>query len=176
MEAAQQYQDWSSVQDRLVAVMKRISSIDESAYDQAAGILQLPKQQEALDALAELFQSSLTIRDHYFQATSDSLIATASRGVSMLGRFWGFADMSAAAAVATLSASVQKYEIDVKAIEEATGLQGSLGTFVAQPLPGGDPLEVGKEELKQDLEIGVSRFLPWIIGGLVVLFLVRKYL
>jgi hypothetical protein len=175
MDAAQQYADFAAVQDRLVAVMKKTASIDEAAYSEAARALNFPSQQASLDDLAELYQASLKIRDFYFVQSSDSVLATVSRGVSMLGRYWGFADNTALSAVSGLSLAVGQHEANLKAVEDHTGLAGNLGTFV----PGGDtvdPLEVGKEEQKDDLRKAIGSYVPWILAGLVALFLLRKYL
>ena len=176
MDAAQQYADFAAVQDRLVSVMKKTASIDEAAYSAAARALSLPDQQAVLDDLAELFQSSLKIRDYYFQAGSDSVAAQLSRGVSMLGRYWGFGDNTALSAVSGLSLAVGQHEANLKAVEDQTGLAGSLGSFVPDGLPGGDPLEVGKEEQKEDVRRAMGSYVPWVLGGLVLLFLLRKYL
>lgn len=175
MGAAEQYQDWNAVQDRLVAVMKRVASIDEAAYDGAARLLSMPAQQVSLDDLAELFQSSGKIRDYYFQATSDSVAAQLSRGVSMLGRYWGFADNSALSAVSGLSLAVGQHEANTAAIEAASGLKGNLGSFVPGPELV-DPLEAGKQEQKDDLKLTVGSLVPWVVGAIVVLILARKYL
>jgi hypothetical protein len=174
VEASQQYADFSGVQDRLVAVTARTSSIDEAAYTEAARVLGAKSQQTTLDELAALYQSSLSIRDHYFIKSSDSVLSSLDRGVSMLGRYWGFADTQAATAVAALNQAVQGYEANAKAIEDQAGVKGNIGTF-QMGTDTVDPLEAGKQEQKDDVRRALGSYVPWIIGGLVVLFLLRKY-
>jgi hypothetical protein len=171
----EQYELFNQVQNRLVAVMGMISSIDEAAWNAAARQLGIPDQQTELDQLAGLFQGSLKIRDHYFQATSDSILSTVSRGVSMLGRYWGFDDMSAQQAINGLDQEIGTREKHLAAVEGQANVQGST-TFVERPLPGGDPLLVGREEQKQDLKDALSSWWPYLIGVVLVLYLLRRYL
>lgn len=174
MEASAQYQSWATVQDRLVAVMRKIGSFDEGAYDAAAVAVGVQLQQPALDDLAALFQSSMKIRDYYFQETTGGVVPEISRGVSMLGRYWGLADHAAAEAVGGLSQAVSAHEQAELAVESYTGQTGSVGTFVSQPVR--DPMEVGKQEQKDDVRAALTSYLPWVLGGLVLLFVLRKYL
>jgi hypothetical protein len=56
----------------------------------------------------------------------------------------------------------------LKLIEEKTGEVGSTGTFMSRGLPGGDPILVGREEQKDDLQKALGSWLPWVVGGVVL--------
>jgi hypothetical protein len=163
-----EYADFVAVQDRLTAVMAKIGSFDDAVYDAAAEVLGLPSQRTELDQLAELFQASSAIENHYFKKTSTGFLDTISRGISMAGRYWGFTDYSAVQATAALSNNVLQHEMNEKLIEEKTGEVGSTGTFMSRGLPGGDPILVGREEQKDDLQKALSSWLPWVVGGVVL--------
>jgi len=169
-----EYSDFVAVQDRLTAVMAKIGSFDDAVYDAAAESLGLPSQRTELDQLAELFQASGAIENHYFKKTSSGFLATISRGISMAGRYWGFTDYSATQATAALANNVLQHEMNEKLIEGKTGEVGSTGTFMSRGLPSGDPILVGRKEQEDDLRKALESWLPWVIGGAVLLFVFSR--
>lgn len=171
-----QYEELNQVQNRLVTLTGKVSSVPESTWNDAARQLNLPDQERELGDLVELYQSSLKIRDFYFQASSDSVTAAVSRGISMAGRYWGFQDMSAAAAIAGLDNEVLRHGAILKAIEDAANVQAVGPPFVERPLPGGDPLEVGRAEQGEDVRRAISTWWPYLLAVVVTLYLLRRYL
>jgi hypothetical protein len=167
------YESFANAQDRLAIVTKKISSFDEKAYNDVVSGQGLPDQRTELEQLSELFQAFLNVENYYFKKTSSGLWSSISRGMSMVGRYWGFADHSAESAVAALEDEVAKHEAHELAAEYALGQVGSSGDYVARGLPS-DPLMVGREEQKKDLEKALTSWLPLVVGAAALFFFLSR--
>jgi hypothetical protein len=161
------YESFANAQDRLAIVTKKISSFDEKVYNDVAAESGIPNQQAELEQLSELFQAFLNVENYYFKKTSGGLWSSLSRGMSMVGRYWGFADHSAESAVAALEDEVSKHEAHELAVEYASGTPGSSGSYFARGLPS-DPLMVGRKEQEDDLRKALESWIPWVVGGVVL--------
>jgi hypothetical protein len=167
------YESFANAQDRLAIVTKKISSFDEKVYNDVAAESGIPNQQAELEQLSELFQAFLNVENYYFKKTSGGLWSSLSRGMSMVGRYWGFADHSADSAVAALEDEVSKHEAHELGVEYASGTPGSSGSYFARGLPP-DPLMVGREEQKVELKKALTSWLPIVVGAAALFFFLSK--